>query len=146
MTAADATAETLQLLEAVQGYLDALYDGDAELFAKVMHPKVRLYCPTPDPALEMDLHQYQELVKGRPSPAARRDPRLDKILSVTVASPTTAHVRVQDAYLPRFFTDDLTFIRKGDGPWQIISKVWHIEVLDQARIAALTGVVGAAPS
>jgi putative lumazine-binding protein len=133
-----ATAETGQLLEAVQGYLDALYNGDADLFAKVMHPKVRLYCPTPEPPLEMNLREYQDLVRGRPSPAERMDPRLDKVLSVSVASPTTAHLRLQDAYLPRFFTDDLTFIRKGDGPWQIISKVWHIEVLDEARIAALT--------
>ncbi len=139
MKGPDATQETHQLLEAVQGYLDALYNGDADLFAKVMHPKVRLYCPTPEPPLEMDLRQYQDLVRGRPSPAMRKDPRLDKVLSVTVASPTTAHVRVQDAYLPRFFTDDLTFVRKGDGPWQIISKVWHIETLDEARIAALTG-------
>jgi hypothetical protein len=137
MTAAGATEGTRQLLESVQAYLDALYNGDADLFARVMHPKVRLYCPTPDPPLEMNLREYQDLVRGRPSPAARKDPRLDKILSVTVASPTTAHVRLQDAYLPRFFTDDLTFVRKGDGPWQIISKVWHIEVLDEARVAML---------
>ena len=42
-----ATAETSQSLEAVQGYLDALYNGDADLFAKVMHREVRLYDPTP---------------------------------------------------------------------------------------------------
>ena len=138
MTAVGATAETTQLLEAVQGYLDALYNGDAELFAKVMHPKVRLYCPTPDPPLEMDLSGYLELVRGRPSPAQRSDPRLDRVLSVAIASPTTAHVRVQDAYLPRFFTDDLTFIRQAAGPWQIISKVWHFEVLDEKEIAART--------
>jgi hypothetical protein len=143
MNGGGATSETVQLLLAVQGYLDALYYGDADLFAKVMHPKVRLYCPTPEPPLEMDLREYQDLVRGRPSPAARKDPRLDRVLSVTVASPTTAHVRLQDAYLPRFFTDDLTFIRKGDEPWQIISKVWHMEVLDEARIAALAAAAEA---
>ena len=34
-------------------------------------------------------------------------------------------------YLPRFFTDDLTFVRSAGGPWQIISKVWHFELLDE---------------
>jgi hypothetical protein len=133
MTSVGATTETAQLLEAVQGYLDALYNGDTELFKKVMHRNVHLYCPTPEPPLEMDLNAYLELVGGRPSPAQRNDPRLDRVLSVTIASPTTAHVRVQDAYLPRFFTDDLTFIRLAGGPWQIISKVWHFEVLDEGK-------------
>ena len=133
-----ATTGAAQLLAAVQGYLDALYNGDAELFAEVMHPKVRLYCPTPDPPLEMDLNGYLDLVRGRPSPAQRKDPRLDGVLSIGIASPTTAHVRVQDAYLPRFFTDDLTFIRLAGGPWQIISKVWHFETLGESEIAART--------
>jgi Putative lumazine-binding len=137
VSAAVTTLEMAELLDAVQGYFDALYNGDAELFAMVMHPKVRLYCPTPDPALEMDLGQYQELVRGRPSPAQRADPRLDAVLSVTIASPTTAHVRVQDAYLPRFFTDDLTFIRPKGEPWRIISKVWHFEVLSDDHINGL---------
>lgn len=137
MTLRATTKDVVELLEAVQGYFDALYNGDAELFARVMHPKVRLYCPTPEPPIELDLGQYQELVRGRPSPAQRGDPRLDSVLSVTISSATTAHVRVQDAYLPRFFTDDLTFARSGNGPWRIISKVWHIDVLTEASLASL---------
>jgi putative lumazine-binding protein len=137
MTSEPATTETSLLLEAVQGYLDALYSGDAELFAKIMHPKVRLYCPTPDPPLEMDLNAYLDLVRGRPSPAQRNDPRLDRVLSVAIATPTTAHVRLQDAYLPRLFTDELTFIRSAGGPWQVISKVWHFEVVGDEELAAI---------
>jgi len=137
MSVAGATFEMAKLLEAVQDYLDALYNGDAGLFGKVMHPKVRLYCPTPESALEMDLYQYQALVRGRPSPAERKDPRLDAVLFATIASPTTAHVRVQDAYLPRFFTDDLTFICEQGASWRVISKVWHYEVLNEDRIAQL---------
>lgn len=125
------TTEMRSLLERVQEYFDALYDGDADLFARVMHPKVQLYCPTPDPPLEMDLTAYLELVRGRPSPASRHDPRLDRVLAVEMASPTTAHVRVQDAYLPRFFTDELTFVRSTGQDWKIISKVWHYEILDE---------------
>jgi hypothetical protein len=137
-----ATAETAELLEAVQAYFDALYHGDAELFTRVLHPKVRLYCPTPEPPIDMDLNSYLDLVRGRPSPAQRNDPRLDRVLMVTIASATTAHVRVQDAYLPRLFTDDLTFIRGAGGPWRIISKVWHFEALDDDRLAALAKSTG----
>ena len=127
-----ATDELHTLLEAVQTYFDALYEGDVEKFRAVMHPKVRLYCPTPDPPLEMDLDAYLKLVGGRPSPASRNDPRHDRVLAAVVASPTTAHARVQDAYLPRLFTDDLTFIRGPQG-WEIISKVWHYDPIATER-------------
>lgn len=126
-----ATANVASLLEAIQGYFDAMYNGDTKRFTRVMHPKVRLYCPTPDPPVEMDLAAYLDLVRGRPSPAQRQDPRHDRVLSVAVASPTTAHVRVQDAYLPRLFTDELTFVRPNGEDWRIISKVWHYEVLEE---------------
>lgn len=128
-TAVRATEDLRALLDSVQMYFDALYEGDTALFRRVLHPKVRLYCPTPDPALEMDLDAYLELVAGRPSPASRNDPRFDRVLAAAVATPTTAHVRVQDAYLPRLFTDDLTFIRDIEG-WRVISKIWHYEVMD----------------
>jgi hypothetical protein len=45
-------------------------------------------------------------------------------VSVSVASPTTAHARVKDMYLPKRFVNELSFI-KIDGRWQIIAKVWH---------------------
>ena len=53
-----ATDDERTLLDAVQSYFDALYNGDTELFATVMHPNIRLYCPTPEPPLEMDLDAY----------------------------------------------------------------------------------------
>jgi hypothetical protein len=66
-------------------------------------------------------------VKNRPSPASRQDERIDRILEVSVPTPTTAHARVQCAYLPKRFTDDLTFVRASAG-WRIIAKVWHYEL------------------
>lgn len=117
-----------ELLEAVHNYFDALYNGDADLFARVMHARVRLFSATDRPMVEMDLPAYVELVRNRPSPASRKDPRHDRILSIEIASPTTAHVRVQDAVLPKLFTDDLTFLRV-DGEWKIVSKVWHYVLL-----------------
>ena len=71
---------------------------------------------------------YLELVKNRPSSASRGDPRYDQVIEVTVASPTTAHARVRCAYLPKLFTDDLTFVRHH-GSWRIIAKVWHYDLV-----------------
>lgn len=116
-----------QLVEAVHSYFDALYFGDTNLFERVMHPHVRLFSATDSPMLELDLPAYLEIIRNRPSPASKHDPRLDRVLSVEIASPTTAHVRVEDAVLPKRFTDELTFVRI-DGEWKIVSKVWHYVV------------------
>ena len=123
MTPTDAPAA---LLEVLQDYFDGLYDGDVEKLTRIYHERVRLYCPTDPELVELDLPMYLELVKNRPSPASRQDERFDHVLEVSVPTPTTAHARVQCAYLPKRFTDDLTFVRTPDG-WKIIAKVWHYE-------------------
>ena len=77
--------------------------------------------------MNLNVDAYLEMVANRPSPQEKGDTRQDEILSVTIASPTTAHARVKDVYLPKRFVDDLTFVLV-DGKWQIVSKVWHFEV------------------
>lgn len=114
------------LLEVLHDYFDGLYDGDVDKLTGVYHERVRLFCPTDSELLEMDLPTYLEAVKNRPSPASRQDERFDRILELSVPTPTTAHARVQCAYLPKRFTDDLTFVRTSGG-WKIIAKVWHYE-------------------
>jgi hypothetical protein len=114
------------LLDVLSDYFDGLYDGDVEKLTRIYHERVRLYCPTDPELVELDLPTYLEVVKNRPSPASRQDERFDRVLEVSVPTPTTAHARVQCAYLPKRFTDDLTFVRTPDG-WKIIAKVWHYE-------------------
>lgn len=118
---------TRALLEVLHDYFDGLYDGDVDKLTGIYHERVRLFCPTASELLEMDLPTYLEAVKNRPSPASRQDERFDRVLEVSVPTPTTAHARVQCAYLPKRFTDDLTFVRTPDG-WKIIAKVWHYEL------------------
>jgi len=126
-----ATHDVRDLLDTVERYFDALYTGDTQLFASVMHPHILLYCPTAKPPLVMDLDSYLDLVRGRPSPASRQDPRHDRVISIDMTSPSTAHVCVQDAYLPRLFTDDLTLVRPdSQSKWRIVSKVWHYEEME----------------
>lgn len=121
--------EVRKVTAVIDQYFDALYYGDPEAFEQIMHPTVRLHCATDDKWVCMDLPEYLQLVKERPSPASRNDDRYDQILSIELPSPTTAHVRVKDAYLPKRFIDELTLIKINDR-WWIVSKVWHYDLHD----------------
>jgi hypothetical protein len=113
-----------QIRTVIADYFQALYDGDVAKFRGVLHPLVRLTSATDGVLVNLDLETYMGMVANRPSPASRNDPREEGIVSLTVASPTTAHARVTDMFVPKRFVNELTFI-KIDGRWQIIAKVWH---------------------
>jgi hypothetical protein len=113
-----------QVRGVIADYFEALYHGDVAGFRKVLHPLVRLTSATDGVLINLDLETYMSMVAGRPSPASRNDPRDDGILSLEVSSPTTAHARLKDMYVPKRFVNEITFI-KIDGRWQIIAKVWH---------------------
>lgn len=115
---------------ALISYFDALYRGDAGLFGRLFHPDGQLYCGTD--GTRLTVAQYLEIVAGRQSPELRGDPRRDEILSIQIASPTTAHARVREIFLPRLFTDELTFVRV-DGQWKIMSKIWHFDAAIDPR-------------
>jgi hypothetical protein len=115
------------LLAVLQDYFDGLYDADIDKLTGIYHERVRLFCPTDPELVELDLPTYLEVVKNRPSPASRHDERFDRIVELSVPTATTAHARVECAYLPKRFTDDLTLV-KTPGGWKIIAKVWHYEI------------------
>ena len=73
--------------------------------------------------------EYFPIVDQRPSPASRGQARRDRILSIELAGPVTAFARVECAIAPRFFTDFLTLVQL-DGRWQIVSKVFHFDVVE----------------
>src|SRR5438034_9808048 len=101
MTQLEGTQLVDELIEAIHWYFDALYNGDTELFKKVMHPHVRLFSATDTPTVELDLPTYMDIVRNRPSPSSSNDPRLDRALSTELATPPTAHAREHDAGLPQ---------------------------------------------
>ncbi|MFD1883013.1 nuclear transport factor 2 family protein [Paracoccus pacificus] len=112
---------------ATQTYLDALYTGDVAGFRRVFHPQAQLYSATDGKLTALNVDAYMELVGNRPSPRDKGDTRQDEVILISVGSPTTAHVRVRDVYLPKRFVDDLTFVLL-DGEWRIVSKVWHYDI------------------
>ncbi|MGS1096688.1 nuclear transport factor 2 family protein (plasmid) [Aquamicrobium terrae] len=112
---------------ATQVYLDALFFGDVERFRSIFHPQAQLYSATEGKLVNLNVDAYMDLVANRPSPHDKGNERQDEIVSISVGSPTTAHVRVKDVYLPKRFVDELTFVLL-DGKWQIVSKVWHFDI------------------
>jgi hypothetical protein len=110
-------------------YFDALYNGDADLFAVIFHPAAMLYCYADAASVVMNVEDYLTIVRGRASPASRNDPRRDEIVLVEVPTPTTAHLRVREIFLPKQFTDELTLAKTPDG-WRIVSKVWHYTLIE----------------
>jgi len=110
-------------------YFDALYDGDVDGFAAIFHPQAMLFCAGGGQTVIMDVPAYLDVVANRASPRSRGDRREDVILAMQRPTPTTAHLRVRELFLPKRFTDELTLM-KEDAVWRIVSKVWDFEVLE----------------
>lgn len=111
-------------------YFDGLYHSDTQRLRIAFHPQAIYACATESPLLRLDMDSYFPIVAKRPSPASRNEPRRDRIMSIEFAGPVTALARVECAIGDRFFTDLLSLVLV-DGRWQIISKVFHFERLQQ---------------
>jgi Putative lumazine-binding len=124
----DARTDDLNAIAAaVTRYLDGLYDGDADKIASVFLPSSAL-----TQVFENDLKitprdVWLDAVRTRPSPKAQGLQRHDHVLTVDLISQTLAHVKVNCAIPPRFFTDVLSFV-KLDGHWRIAQKVFTTDM------------------
>jgi len=116
------------IAEALQLYFDGLYHSDTERLRRVFHPNARYVTATGDELVDMGMDEYFPVVDKRPAPAASNQPRQDRIVSIAMAGPKTAAVRLNCAIADRYFTDLLTLI-EVDGEWRIISKVFHYDLV-----------------
>ena len=90
---------------------------------------MRLYCIGSGEYVTMGLEAYLEMVRNRVTPASRNDRRQDSVLSISIPTETTAHLRVSEIFLPKLFINELTLL-KQHGEWRIVAKVWDFEILD----------------
>jgi len=111
----------------MQLYFDGLYHSDTERLAGVFHPDARYICATDDALLNLGLPEYFPRVDARPSPASRGEARHDRIVSISIAGPSTAFVHANCSIGTKYFTDFLSLI-KNEGRWQIIAKIFHYEL------------------
>lgn len=108
-------------------YFDGLHHSDTARLARAFHPAAIYASATEGPLVHLTMAEYFPVVDRRPSPASRGERRTDRVLSIELAGPVTAHARVECAIGPKHFTDLLTLVRV-DGRWQIIAKVFHFEL------------------
>jgi Putative lumazine-binding len=120
-----------EIAEVVQVYLDGLHHSDTGRLARAFHPKAIYVCAVERPFVHLSVAEYFPIVDRRPSPASRGEPRRDRIISIEIAGPVTAFVRLECAIGPKHFIDLLTLIRVDDR-WQIISKVFHYDLIQAA--------------
>jgi len=119
----------VQITDVLSTYFDGLYHSDTSRLARVFHPMAQYVCVTDGTFLRLAMDEYFPIVDKRASPASRNEPRRDRIVSIDFAGPVTAFARVECAIGPKFFTDFLTFVFI-DGRWQIVSKVFHYELIE----------------
>jgi hypothetical protein len=124
--------EFAAVISTISIYFDGLYNSNTLMLSDAFHAKAHYVCATDGSILYLNMDEYFPMVDKRPSPASRQEKRNDRILSVEFAGPVTAHARVECSIDTKFFTDFLTLIFV-ENKWQIISKVFHYESIEQAQ-------------
>ena len=129
-----------EISQALQPYFDGFYQGDVETLKRIFHPAAHLYSASDGPLQDDPMEAVYTRVAGRAAPAANRQKRLDRILSIDKSGPESALVKLQIAIGEKLFTDYLSLLCI-DGRWQIISKTYTyvpiaVEVEDAASEAA----------
>lgn len=121
-----AQSERRAIEATVQTYFDGLYEGNAEKLASVFHPTSALVTIQDDKLVHLPREQWLDVVRTRPSAKSKSLERRDEILSIDVAGPTMAFVKVKCQIPPRYFTDQLSLL-KLDGKWVIAQKAYQTE-------------------
>ena len=114
------------LEQAVQTYLDGLYEGDTAKLGSVFHDVSHLFSVADGALADLPREKWFEFVRSRKSAQSQDLPRNDFIVHIDRSSPTTAFAKVQCQIPPRYFTDYLTFVKLADG-WKIVSKTFHTD-------------------
>lgn len=125
MTAID--TDIAAIAAATQTYLDGLYEGDADKLAGVFLASSALTQSFEGEVKITPRDAWLEAVRNRPAPRAAGLPRHDQILTIDRISDNLAHVKVNCAIPPRYFTDILSFVKIG-GAWKIAQKVFTTDM------------------
>lgn len=113
---------------ALSNYFDGLYHSDTARLKEVFHPKAHYVCASDGTLQYLTMDEYFPIVDARKSPLENKELRRDKVISIKRAGPATAFAHVECSIGPKLFSDFLTLIRL-DEKWQIISKVFHYDLL-----------------
>ena len=120
-----AKTQTQELSEAVELYLDLMYDCEVGKFDRVFSPSAQLHGFRDGKMTCWAAAHYKEILAGRKSPVAgsRRE---EQVLLLEMSSPTQALAKVRVRINDMVFVDYLCY-HKIDGRWLITSKAYHRE-------------------
>jgi len=113
----------------VQGYFDALYEGDADKLGAIFHPTADLRSQEGGELKVLTVPDWLALVRKRPAAKADGKPREDFIVTIDRSDDSTAFIKVRCQLPPRYFTDYLVAMKLKDG-WQIVSKSFRYDIKD----------------
>jgi hypothetical protein len=110
----------------IQLYFDGLYEGDADKIGEAFHPSADLRWVEKGELQVLEVPDWLDRVRKRPSAKAEGKPRDDLIVSLDRADDATAFVKVKCQLPPRYFTDYLVALKLSDG-WKIVSKTYRYD-------------------
>ncbi len=120
------TTQTQALAEAVQLYLDLMYDCDVNKFDRVFATTAQLHGFREGKMTCWGAAHYKEILAGRQSPKALGSPREAQLLLLDITSSTQALAKVRVRINDMLFVDYLSY-HKIEDAWLITSKAYHRE-------------------
>jgi hypothetical protein len=117
---------TQSLLDAVERYLDLMFDGDVSRFDEVFAPTAQLHGLRDGNLRRLSAQEFKDLLAAGPSAKSKNAPRLQEVLLVDFASPTQAMVKVRVRMDATQYLDYLSY-HCIDGAWRITAKSFHVE-------------------
>lgn len=120
------TATHGSLLAAVDQYFDTMFDNDVERFDRIFVPTAHLHGLRDGKLRVLPVAEYRKVLASTPSPQSRGAPRQQEILSIDLAAPVQALVKVRVRIDALLYVDYLCFHRIDDA-WRITAKSFHIE-------------------
>jgi hypothetical protein len=114
------------LLDAVERYLELMFDGDVSRFDDVFAPTAQLHGLRDGNLRRLSALEFRDMLAAGPSLKSSNAPRLQEVLLVDFASPTQALVKVRVRMGATQYLDYLAYHCIG-GAWRITAKSFHIE-------------------
>ena len=121
-----ANTQTQALSDAVQLYLDLMYDCDVSKFDKVFAATSQLHGFRDGQMQCWPANHYKQVLAGRTSPKALGAVREEQLLLLDITSSTQALAKVGVRINDMVFVDYLSY-HKIDDTWLVTSKAYHRE-------------------
>ncbi|HEY4986577.1 MAG TPA: nuclear transport factor 2 family protein [Bradyrhizobium sp.] len=114
------------LLDAVDRYLDLMFDGDVSRYDQIFAASAQLHGLRDGSLRLLSAQEFKNALAAGPSPQSKNAQRRQEVLLVDFASPTQALVKVRVRIDTLQYLDYLSYHRVNNA-WLITAKSFHIE-------------------